>query len=120
MNVAVVFVFSGVSTLLVTCFGDPFLLAGTKLFKCTTGCLSFGPMAQCVVHALKGLANQAFSRAMRSQNRDAVFNASKTFALHGIGAIMLPHHLVSIVRVIPRYPRVPKFWTHSKKYLCFL
>ena len=22
----------------------------------TTGCLSFGPMAQCVVHALKGLA----------------------------------------------------------------
>ena len=44
----------------------------------SVGYLSFHPMAQCAVHALKGLACQSFSRTPRSQKTLHVFNGSKT------------------------------------------
>jgi hypothetical protein len=48
----------------------------------TAGYLSFGPAAQCVVHALKGkawlAARQAFSRTLRSQKTEYSFSGSKT------------------------------------------
>ena len=47
----------------------------------TGGYLSFHPMAQCVVHALKGLAyraRQSFLRTLRSQTHIIFFSGSKT------------------------------------------
>ena len=66
---------------------------GARLTTGTAGCLSFGPMAQCIVHALKGLACRArVTPASSPASHCKQYSALTSPSLHRAAAPVLLAH----------------------------